>query len=114
MASILEAVADDPLAVGVLAVLNGLIERQLRVTQVLSDAVRALENLDDPQTTDDTLRAEFSGSTINGGPVEPAMDLQVARDFQQRLEEVFGVAKVTLDSSGPSGFRFLVEMEPVH
>ena len=106
----MRATSDDPLIAAVLDALNDLLERNERVGRVLAEAVRSLASPPQPV------------STCSGGPPEaddsipvPSPESQgtmpgAARAFQERLEEVYGVASVTFEGSGPDGFRFLVEM----
>lgn len=108
----MRATSDDPLAAGLLEALNDLLERLERVGLVLSEAVRTLPTRPGRGPTsaggqpaaDDSIAAPPSPGSPPGAP-------GVARAFQQRLEEVYGVARVTFEGSGPDGFRFLVEME---
>jgi hypothetical protein len=105
------ATSDDPLAAELLEALNDLLERHERVGRVLSEAVRSLAALpgSEPASAGDQPDADDSRTLPSPGPQSSAP--AVARAFQQRLEEVYGVARVTFEGAGPDGFRFLVEME---
>jgi hypothetical protein len=104
------ATSDDPLIAAVLDALNDLLERNERVGRVLAEAVRSLASPPQPAPA-------WSGAPPAAAEAIPAPSPESqssvpgpARAFQERLEEVYGVARVTFDGSGPDGFRFLVEM----
>lgn len=104
--------SDDPLAAGLLDALNDLLERHELVGRVLSEAVRTLATLPGPgPTSAGDQRGADDSITVPPAPGPLPSAPGVARAFQQRLEEVYGVARVTFEGSGPDGFRFLVEME---
>ncbi|MBE0608444.1 MAG: hypothetical protein IH609_03635 [Dehalococcoidia bacterium] len=108
----MRATSDDPLAAGLLEALNDLLERHERVGRVLSAAMRSLATLPGPEPASAGDQPGADDSIAMPPPPGPPPGAPgVARAFQRRLEEVYGVARVTFEGSGPDGFRFLVEME---
>jgi hypothetical protein len=88
----------------------------VQVVDVLNSAIDALEEQLEPGDEAIGLRLQPNHEPHSGVlSIDKRHEFQTILAFQERLSEVRGVARVTLEDSGATGIRFLVEMDtPPH